>query len=545
MYVDSDGDDGVDGDDAGNLLECHTDVSCSQGDNWQNESNAVAMIFDPLRQRRWCSGVLVNNACQNLRPMFLTAYHCVEWSDGDLDWGALSPSNVNSVNHFVFRFGYKKISCNSSSETVSISIYGADIAADIINSDVALFELRQKPNATSNINYAGWSRNQPNGQVTAIHHPQGNPMKISQTDVNSNPVATISPLSDFPSSAVNFWRVFFNVGAIEGGSSGAPYFDQFHRIIATHHASSRDCIERRGSGGRFDIAWNGAGISAKRLSDHLSDDPSVMTTNTIAVPSMNIPDDLCGNSPMSFINIPPNMSITGASISGAYLTSFFQSLAPQSGFNGVGFFELQLKPNGITCNDPLTLRKTFNVGVVTPEVELYHNWDCSGWVYVANVTPGTTYNWTVSYNGQTYYSQGTSVYLPQSGSGNVYYYLEASTACASTWIEGYRQLQGCGGPYSVKANNENTAKNYDWKIQLSPNPATNDLTISLSDYNERQLHTLGDVKVYNMTGQVMHQSKQILDNTMRMNIQNLNNGFYIIEIRGEGFSTRQRFNVSR
>jgi hypothetical protein len=546
MYIDGDGDDGVDGDTQGDIKECNVNVSCSsQGNAWENESKAVAMIFDPLRQRRWCSGVLVNNACHNLSPMFLTAYHCVEWSDGVLDWGSLSPSNLNSVNHFVFRFGYKTTSCSNTSEVISMSLYGADVVADVVNSDVALFKLRQKPASNSDISYAGWSRNQTTGQVTAIHHPQGNPMKISHTDVNSSPVASKSPLSDFPTSALNFWKVFFTEGTVEGGSSGAPYFDQSHRVFATHHASSRDCIERRGNAGKFDNAWNGG------LGTHLSDDPSVTTTNTIAIPYLDIPDNLCYNSPMTVVNLPQisGWSLTGASIQGAHLTNWFQSIAPDVGFSGEGFLELQLKPSGITCNDPLILRKTFNVGIAKPDVFVYNYWNCDGWIYVTNVQPGTTYNWTIRRGWQTFYYQNTSsVYLPNMGSGfgNLEYAVVASNACASTYTNGTHQLQGCnGGWYSAKPVDENTGKKHNWKMQLSPNPATNDLNVSLSDYNERQLHTLGDVKIFNMTGQVVYETKQVLEDNMRLNIQSLNNGFYILEVRGEDFATRQRFNVSR
>ena len=82
-------------------------------------------------------------------------------------------------------------------------------------------------------------------------------------------------------------------------------------------------------------------------------------------------------------------------------------------------------------------------------------------------------------------------------------------------------------------------------MQLSPNPVSNDLNIALSAYDERLMHTMGEMNVVNMMGQTVYQAKQVLDNNMRLNTQNLNNGFYILEIKGKGFSTRQRFNVSR
>ena len=461
----------------------------------------------------------------------LTATHC-------LDGGNSNPSNWS------FRFKFRNSSCGGTNTTSYASVFGA---TEIVRSpggttstDALLLQLNYKPASQSGITYAGWSRNINITGITALHHPRKHPLKVSTAPAPTAVTDQIVGSRTLSAAWEVAWGQNMNT---QPGSSGSGYFDQDGRLVGQHSAgSSEQCTIREGLGGRFDIYWNeGFGV-------HLSDDPSVMTTNTIAIPYIDIPDDLCGDSPMNILNFPYSNSfpLSGGSIEGAHLTSFFQSIAPNPGYNGVGFIELQFSPPGITCNDPLILRKTFNVGIVTPEVQLYHNWDCSGWVYVTNVIPNTTYNWVVSYGGQTYYQQGSSVYLPpSSGSGNVYYYLEASNTCASTWVEGDRQLQGCYGPNSAKPTDATTAKNYDWKMQLSPNPATNDLNITLSDYNERLLHTLGDVKIFNMTGQVVYQSKQVLSDNMRMNIQNLNNGFYILEVRGQDFTTRQRFNVSR
>ena len=111
-------------------------------------------------------------------------------------------------------------------------------------------------------------------------------------------------------------------------------------------------------------------------------------------------------------------------------------------------------------------------------------------------------------------------------------------------------LTNCDGPLFTSPNSSSlatTAKNktHNWTMQLSPNPVSNDLNIALSAYDERLMHTMGEMNVVNMMGQTVYQAKQVLDNNMRLNTQNLNNGFYILEIKGKGFSTRQRFNVSR
>lgn len=515
----------------------HINANCAEGNTMENEKKAVTLLVSGGFRR--CTGTLLNNACNNLRPNILTALHCIDGITTGIHNGEIDAAEEAVVSNMLFIFHYKTSSCAGNSASINVCFEGADVLNSQENSDMALLELEQQPNLSSDVHYAGWSNAVavPN-TAFGISHPGGNPMKLAFED--NAPVR--ETWDDWMPGDLLSWSVRWNRGAVEGGSSGSALFNPQNRVIgqlAGHDIleNSDVCSGNRKFYGRFDASWNTIG-------PNLSDDPSVTTTNTIGIPYIDIPNQVCPNSPVSYINIPPNMQIVGSNISGAYLTNWW-TIQPEQGFNGEGFLELQLTPIGITCNDPLILRKTFNVGLAQPQVQLYHNWDCSGWVYITNVTSGTNYNWTVSYGGQTYYTQGTSVYLPQSSTGNVYYYLEASNACNSTWIEGYRQLQGCGSPNFAKPADANTGKKYDWKMQLSPNPATNDLNISLSDYNDRLLHTLGDVKIFNMTGQLVHQSKQILDDHMRLNIQNLNNGFYILEIRGQDFATRQRFNVSR
>jgi lysyl endopeptidase len=43
----------------GSSGSCNIDINCPEGNAWQNESNAVAMIL--IGDTRWCSGCMVNN----------------------------------------------------------------------------------------------------------------------------------------------------------------------------------------------------------------------------------------------------------------------------------------------------------------------------------------------------------------------------------------------------------------------------------------------------------------------------------------------------
>lgn len=90
----------------GDAMGCNININCTQGSNWQTESNSVAMII--VNGDRSCSGVLLNNSCQDYTPNFLTAFHCLDTDSN----GILSQQEMNSVQSWVFRFRYTSQSCN-------------------------------------------------------------------------------------------------------------------------------------------------------------------------------------------------------------------------------------------------------------------------------------------------------------------------------------------------------------------------------------------------------------------------------------------------
>jgi lysyl endopeptidase len=537
----------------GSSASCNDDknVNCALGSPYIQQSNAVAMIIkNSNTDLRVCSATLLNNACNNLKSNILTAFHCVD-TQNDRN-GILDDAERAAARNFGFVFQYKSPTCQTSDGGFYLTFSGSNILSGWNQTDFILLELLSKPLLESGITYAGWDRsNTAPTNAAGIHHPAGDVMKIA---IDNQPSTTFtwnnSQQGFSPDLVDGYWQQDFDTGATQRGSSGSGLFDQNNRVVGQLRGNQLrelpDCDDKRAHYGRLGFSWDGGGTQATRLSDFLSDDPSVITTNTISIPSITIPDVLCGNQQMSINNIPPNMMLVGGSIVGANLTSWFQSLAPWSNYVGQGWLELHLKPIGNTCNDPLIIRKTFTVNTEAPHVQFYSNGGCSGWLSITNSNwnTGTTYNWTVySGSSQPMYYVGPSIYRSDWGS-TIDYMVTATNACGTSIAEDI--ISGCnGGGYSAKPVDENTGKKHNWKMQLSPNPATNDLNVSLSDYNERLLHTLGDVKIFNMTGQVVYETKQVLDDNMRLNIQSLNNGFYILEVRGEDFTTRQRFNVSR
>ncbi|MEZ4829198.1 MAG: T9SS type A sorting domain-containing protein [Bacteroidia bacterium] len=88
-----------------------------------------------------------------------------------------------------------------------------------------------------NIYFSGWNRdkrsNWPSDEIVTIHHPQGDLKKVSKGEV----VGT--------TAAGKCYEVEYNLGLgiVEGGSSGAPSFDENHRVVAIQSSGALTCEE--------------------------------------------------------------------------------------------------------------------------------------------------------------------------------------------------------------------------------------------------------------------------------------------------------------
>jgi lysyl endopeptidase len=283
----------------GQSANCNRDIACPEGNPWRNEGNAVAMLLLSNGQR-FCTGSLLNNACQDLTPNFLTAFHCLD-SDAN---GALSTTEQNSVNNFVFRFLYESPTCGGVDGTVFQSINGSALRSAFQPSDFALLLLNARP--TGNVTYAGWSRaNIPATSAASIHHPNGDVKKISiDNDALANVAITTTWVTDVFGNPIvqcppnTHWQTIFETGTVQPGSSGSPIFDQNRRVVGQLHGdflnTNNDfCANRRGHYGRFDVSWNGGGTADSQLSIWLTNDPNVTQTNTITIPFITGPNLVC------------------------------------------------------------------------------------------------------------------------------------------------------------------------------------------------------------------------------------------------------------
>ncbi|MDK7374671.1 T9SS type A sorting domain-containing protein [Weeksella virosa] len=247
--------------------DCNIDANCAAGDNWDDQKQAVALILSG--SSAWCSGTLINNTAEDGTPYFLTADHCI---------------NSRTPN-WTFRF--KWISENPDCGTTApsgdgprvYSMSGAEIVARSANTDFALLKLRNEIPEEWELSWAGWDRTgTPPTEVTGLHHPAGDIMKISQ--YYSSP--TISNRYGVKNWEIPKW----DLGVTEGGSSGSALFNQDGLLVGQLYGGESACAgtnpnTKNDNYGRFDVSWEGGGTPTSRLKDWL--DPNNTNATTLEV----------------------------------------------------------------------------------------------------------------------------------------------------------------------------------------------------------------------------------------------------------------------
>lgn len=228
---------------------CMVNINCEEGQEWQNEKKAVAMIL--VNGERVCTGSLINTTSLCQTPLFLTANHCLNDSIGE---DALKPD----LPYYSFYWNYESPGClRDSIEPSCYSTSGATILANNKFSDFALFRLAEDPINIPNYTpyYLGWDNSGDSGDPgVCIHHPRGDVKKIST--VASKPVST--------GSKQYFWQVSWKStlnghGTTEFCSSGSPLLTADHKVIGQLQGgtSSCSCLSGTDKYGKFSVSWTG------------------------------------------------------------------------------------------------------------------------------------------------------------------------------------------------------------------------------------------------------------------------------------------------
>ncbi len=464
---------GIDFGNIGASAPCHINANCPAGVGWDNEKNTIALIV--ANGQEACTGSLLMNTCNTNIPYFLTANHCLD---------------AGNIPNWVFQFQTLSTDCATNTGwREDVQFNGCTLRANNAASDFALLQLNTTPPANSGIFYSGWSRQTTgNTSTTVLHHPAGDLMKISVD--NGAPTSLIS-------LGVDVWQIDQDLGRLQGGSSGAPYYNQNHQIIGQHwrrpEAGTRPiCDITVAQGGRFDRSWTGDGTNTTRLSNwlDLSNTGLVMTTNTTNV--ANLSATLSIPTVTGYYTV--NSGTTQTSISN---DTYQQIYVPRSSTVTVSFF--------ITTNNFLTYNWS------------YDNVTASGLQFVANFTAPA--------NG---YSSITK---------NVY--LDANDGCSIVRRTYTFNINSLGWSFSVATSPNPTSDKLNvsiTKIKKSNGKVINEIT------DEKQTNKPGKTifRVYSInTSQLMKQWAYNEADLMNysLDIKGLKPGMYVLKMERDGQTT--------
>lgn len=239
--------------------QCQRDVACAETGPWQDVARSVALVS--IEGVRFCTGFLVNNTRIDGQPLFVTAYHC-----------GVDAANAASV---VVMWNYSSPICDEEGtpepelDLTRQFQTGAVLRAAYEPSDFVLLELADKPDPAWGVYYAGWDRTDALPQrVAAIHHPNTDRKRISfdYDGVVPTPYLERERFDGSDHLRVVTWEV----GTTEGGSSGAPLFNQDQRVVGQLHGGYAACGNGRSDWfGRLFVSWDGGGTPETRLKDWL------------------------------------------------------------------------------------------------------------------------------------------------------------------------------------------------------------------------------------------------------------------------------------
>jgi lysyl endopeptidase len=502
---------------------CNNDIECFN--DWRIESNAVARVI--LTGGTWtCSGSLINNNSSDFHPYFLTAFHNIDIGGADensqyyLDH-TLQQFEIDDVYDMTFQFDYKFTTCGGSTVASYQTFNHATFKSAWYTSDFALVELTYSYalKNTPGITLLGWDKtgNTP-AEGICIHHPAGDVMKISFDDDNLTETGWLS------NSGSNYWRVIWDDGIVEHGSSGSPLLDQNNRIIGQLSGGNYLCgsADLRNWYGCFYRSWTGGGTNTTRLSNWL--DPNDAGTDTLnSRLTCTGPDIVCSSgASYTSADLPAGSSIIW--YPSYYLTlSSAQGSNPctfQANGNGVhGWIDATVTFNG---NHYSAVQKAVWVGAAnTPtSISKYTEYDpqcINEYIHFicndesSNPWDLTYYNWTVYASADIINGQGTTfITVCPYGEGDLTLSVNATNECGSSdyiYSDAY-YIEDCS-----------------FRFALYPNPATDYIKIELPELPVEN----ATVAVYNS------QSIKIISTTMAdkektIDISGLPRGVYYVTV---------------
>ena len=232
--------------------DCNIDVVCPEGNGWRDQIRSVVRLQIPtgaLGGAVLCSGLLVNNTAQSSNRYFLlTANHC----------GATA-STASGVTAY---FNFQVAQCGGTPTQNPMNFprqTGTRFVANHARGDHTLLEFTAAPSSSLNVFYSGFDASVTNtvSSGASIHHPAGHEKRISLF-TGSQRVSGQS-VGNF---VVDAFRVDWNVGVTEQGSSGAGLWNQSGQVVGVLSGGASSCSNPTGYDyfGRLDVSWQNLAV---------------------------------------------------------------------------------------------------------------------------------------------------------------------------------------------------------------------------------------------------------------------------------------------
>ena len=341
---------------------CEINMACAT--DFQNQKRGVVRIFAVMTNGAyWGTGSLVVNTKNDGTPYILTAFH-------------IADGLIPDYTQWKFLFNYELPTCaNSTTEPIGNVIQGCTFRAGFRDDDFTLLELSAHIPSGVNAYFNGWSRDTSfySAATTIIHHPWGDVRKITRS---THPEFVVKISTTFANGVItppySHLQCPIDLGTLEPGSSGSPFFDANGRIVSQLHGADADpanpCNVTFAIGGRFAKSWEGNGTPATRLKDWL--DP--LQTNVLTLDGINNSKFIVSGHVNFWLNAPmQNVKVfIGADSTLTDNNGYFSfATVPANTPIDVHLLKPDTYDNGVDATDVLLLRRhilgisTFNNSV--------------------------------------------------------------------------------------------------------------------------------------------------------------------------------------